>query len=203
MQVVSSTGSTTLSAAITTTGQTAISVIAPNLAVGVVIQVDSELMQITAMTGLNLTVTRGFNGTSAATHANNATVTIMAGVYVGPLLNSSTAMPSTSLAMTYAQIRVDGTVLGGGTTAFTTDSWGTATLFISLAAGQHRVEVQTGTTLPWCEPCLYVGPVGRRPWQTRDWPCRFPATLRRRTAARRSPQTCPRPSAPPRSSARS
>ena len=59
MQVVPSTGSTQLSAAITTTGQTAISVIsAVNLAVGVVIQVDSELMQITALTGLNLTVTR-------------------------------------------------------------------------------------------------------------------------------------------------
>ena len=161
MQVVSSTGTTTLTAAITTTGATAVSVAsAQNLAVGVVIQVDTELMQITSLAGLNLTVTRGFNGTAAATHLNAATVTIMAGITIGPLLNSTTALPATALAVTFAQIRIDGAALAGSGTAVTTDTWGEATLFMALAAGQHRVTVQTTTTLPWCEPCYYVGAVG-------------------------------------------
>ena len=92
MQVVSSTGSTTLTAAITTTGQTAISLAnSQNMAAGVVIQVQTELMQITAIAGLNLTVTRGFNGTAAATHTSGTTVTIMAAIAMGTLLNSTTA----------------------------------------------------------------------------------------------------------------
>ena len=161
MQVVSNTGSTTLTAAITTTGQTAISVAAgQNLAAGGVIQVDSELMQISSITGLNLVVTRAFAGTSAATHSNAATVTIMAAIEIGPILSSTTALPATSLAITYAQIRVDLTALSGSGTCVTTDAWGTAVLYLSLAAGAHVVDVQTSTTIPWREPCFYVGPVG-------------------------------------------
>jgi hypothetical protein len=161
MQVVSSTGTTTLTAAITTTGQTAISVAASqNLAAGVVIQIDSELLQITSVTGLNLVVTRAFNGTSAATHLNAATVTILAGIKL-KLLDSTTAQPKTSFAVAFNQIRIDGTVLSGGSsTACTTDSWGSAWLFLSLSGGPHDIDCQTTSTLPFSEPCFYVGPIG-------------------------------------------
>ena len=162
MQIVSSTGQTTLTAAIASTGATSLSVASGvNLAAGVVIQIDSELMQITVVSGLNLTVTRGFNSTAAATHSNAATVTIMAGIAVGTLLDSTTAAAKTSFAVAFNQIRIDGTVVsGGGATALTTDSWGSGMLFMSLSAGSHRVEVQTASTLPWCEPAFYVGPLG-------------------------------------------
>ena len=161
MQVVSSTGTTTLTAAITTTGQTAISVAASqNLAAGVVIQIDSELLQITSVTGLNLVVTRAFNGTSAATHLNAATVTILAGIKL-KLLDSTTAQPKTSFAVAFNQIRIDGTVLSGGSsTACTTDSWGSGWLFLSLSGGPHDIDCQTTSTLPFSEPCFYVGPIG-------------------------------------------
>jgi len=66
---------TTLTTAITTTTQTAITVASTGTATDDYIQVDSEIMQITAGGGTtNLTVTRGQLGTTAATHANGATV---------------------------------------------------------------------------------------------------------------------------------
>ena len=161
MQVVSSTGTTTLTAAITNSA-TAVSVASGvNLAPGVVIQVGTELMQITAQSGLNLTVTRGYNGTTAAGASSGAAVTIMAGVRIGTLMNSTTLAAAASLAVTFAQIRIDGSVLSGSGTACTTDSWGKAWLFTSLTAGPHSIECQTSTTLPWDEPCFYVGSIGQ------------------------------------------
>jgi hypothetical protein len=44
--------------------------------VGDVIQIDSELMCVTAITALTLTVIRDFNGSTAATHATTSTITI-------------------------------------------------------------------------------------------------------------------------------
>ena len=160
MQVVSNTGATTLTASLTSIATAVAVAQGQNLAVGGVILVDSELMQITAVNGLNLTVTRGFAGTSAATHSSAATVTIMAAAAIGPILSSTTALPVPSLAITYSQIRIDGTALTGSGTAVTTDAWGTAILYQTLSAGAHVVDVQTSSTIPWREPCLYVGPVG-------------------------------------------
>jgi hypothetical protein len=67
---------TTLSAAITSTGATSISVSSgTKLANSDYIQVDSEVMQISSGGGTtSLTVTRGVLGTSAATHSQGATV---------------------------------------------------------------------------------------------------------------------------------
>ena len=48
-----------------------------DFAVGQTVLVDSEQMLVTAISGNNLTVARGLNGTTAATHADNTTVTIL------------------------------------------------------------------------------------------------------------------------------
>lgn len=69
---------TTLSAAITTTNATSISATSgANVVNGTVIQIDSEQMYVVSGAGTTtLTVQRGWNGTTAATHLNGATVTL-------------------------------------------------------------------------------------------------------------------------------
>lgn len=49
----------------------------PRFQVGQIIKIDNELLQVTAISGNNLTVTRGFGGTSAASHSDASTVIIM------------------------------------------------------------------------------------------------------------------------------
>lgn len=64
---------TTLSAAITTTTATSATVTsATGITAPSYIQVDSEIMKVTAVAGTTLTVTRGQDGTAAATHLNGA-----------------------------------------------------------------------------------------------------------------------------------
>lgn len=71
--------STTLAAAITTTGQTSIQVTSAAGFPGsgnYCFQVDGEVILVTAGQGTTTwTVTRGYNGSTATTHANGATVT--------------------------------------------------------------------------------------------------------------------------------
>lgn len=71
--------STTLSAAITTTGATSISVTSATGFPGsgnYTIQIDSEVLLVTGGQGTTTwTVTRGYNGSAAATHSNGETVT--------------------------------------------------------------------------------------------------------------------------------
>lgn len=43
---------------------------------GAVIEIDSELMYVTGRTGTTVSVLRGFRGTTAATHADNAIITV-------------------------------------------------------------------------------------------------------------------------------
>lgn len=68
---------TTLSAAITGTGDTTCTVtsVTGAPAVNFRIKIDDELMLVTGVSSLTLTITRGIEGTSAATHSNGATVT--------------------------------------------------------------------------------------------------------------------------------
>ncbi|MFF4403606.1 hypothetical protein [Streptomyces sp. NPDC001404] len=73
-------GSTTLSAAITTTGATSMTVTSaaafPSSGT-YYIQIDSEVIAVTAGQGTTTwTITRGANGSTAATHSNGATVTL-------------------------------------------------------------------------------------------------------------------------------
>ena len=71
--------STTLSAAITTTGQTSITVTSASGFPGsgnYQIQIDGEVLTVTGGQGTTTwTVTRGQNGSAAATHSNGATIT--------------------------------------------------------------------------------------------------------------------------------
>jgi hypothetical protein len=75
--------SSTLGANITSTSQTAITFSSASSATndpifaGVVIQIDSEIMMIQSAYGALITVWRGANGTTAATHAAGATITIL------------------------------------------------------------------------------------------------------------------------------
>ena len=48
-----------------------------DFAVGQTVLVDSEQLLVTAISGNSLTVTRGLNGTTAATHTDNSTVSIL------------------------------------------------------------------------------------------------------------------------------
>ena len=66
---------TTLNAAITSTSATTVGVTASGLPVGTILTVGSEQMLVTASNGTSYTVTRGVNGTTAATASNGATVT--------------------------------------------------------------------------------------------------------------------------------
>src|SRR6185369_14862517 len=74
------TNNTTLSAAITTVSQSPITVVSNtgyihNPSISFLIEIDTELMLVTAgQAGTSWTVTRGVNGTTAATHAIGATV---------------------------------------------------------------------------------------------------------------------------------
>ena len=76
---VSACAATTLSAAITSTGQTSISVTSGSSFGNTnEIRIDNEYMEITAGGGTNTwTVTRGYGGTSAATHLNGAPVSLV------------------------------------------------------------------------------------------------------------------------------
>lgn len=106
--------STTLSAAITTTGATSISVTSASGFPGsgnYAIQIDSEVLLVTGGQGTTTwTVTRGYNGSAAATHSNGATVTggnppgssavtngdlFMHASYTGLALNSGDALQGT------------------------------------------------------------------------------------------------------------
>lgn len=66
---------TTLSAAISSTTTTSITVTsAASCAVGQTLRIDSEQVYVTALSGTTLTVVRGVNGTTAATHLISADV---------------------------------------------------------------------------------------------------------------------------------
>jgi len=128
-------GSTTLGAAITTTSATSITVsLATSFpAVPFVIQVDSEQMNVTAESGAGnktWTVTRGYNSTTAATHATAAPVN-----QVSVSVASASAFPGSG---SYG-IQIDGeqmTVTSGqGTTAWLVTRGVGSTQALSHASG--------------------------------------------------------------------
>lgn len=70
--------STTLSAAITTTSQTTANLNSTNnIGVGDVLLVDSEKVHITNVVSGTITMVRGYQGTTAATHANGAAIGVV------------------------------------------------------------------------------------------------------------------------------
>jgi len=67
---------TTLAAAITTTGETSITVTSETSfpAVDFIISIDTECLLVTNVSTTTWTVTRGYEGSTAATHLNGATI---------------------------------------------------------------------------------------------------------------------------------
>jgi hypothetical protein len=114
---------TTLSAAITTVGQTAISVTSgANIANGNQIMIGIEVLLVTAGGGTTaLTVQRGYNGTTAATHIIGTTVntgfptvggTLTTGLSVTSATNSSVSITPNPSWATTAWTRVEGLGFG-------------------------------------------------------------------------------------------
>lgn len=132
---------TTLSAPITTTGATTISITSgTGIANNTTIQIDNEQDLVVSGGGTGtLTVIRGVNGTTAATHLNGATVSLV------------------SYQITYQQYGPDDS----------STSVGTVTPFGQMAPGQHQVQVffidrQGGITTP-CPPVKFVANGGQYP----------------------------------------
>lgn len=67
----------TLGAAISSSGATSITVTTAVFQPGHVIKIDSEYLWVSAVSGTTLTVTRGFYGSTAATHSNGAAIDIV------------------------------------------------------------------------------------------------------------------------------
>jgi hypothetical protein len=98
---------TTLSAAITSTSATTLTVTsaagAPS--VNFRIKIDTEYMLVTNVSGTTFTVTRGIEGSAAATHSNGALVTHVltaAGLVQGITDRTSVAPPVNAGALVYA-----------------------------------------------------------------------------------------------------
>ena len=140
---------TTLSAAITTTTATSISVTSgTNIANGGQIMVGTEVMYVSAGGGTSsLTVVRGYNGTTAATHTNGSTVNtgfptaggiLTTGLSVTSATTSSVSITPNPSWATTAWTRVEG--LGFGALAMIVSGTG---------AGQQReiTSVSSGGTI--------------------------------------------------------
>ena len=67
----------TLGAAISSSGATSITVTTAVFQPGHVIKIDSEYLWVSAVSGTTLTVTRGFYGSTAATHSNGAAIDLV------------------------------------------------------------------------------------------------------------------------------
>ena len=72
--------------------------------VGDVIQVDSELMNVTAISTNDLTVVRAFSGSSAATHATDATINIRYRARIEGATASASTMTEVTTGVNYSMI---------------------------------------------------------------------------------------------------
>lgn len=126
---------TTLSAGITTTTGTSVSVTsATGIAPGNYIQVDSEIMDITAISGTTSTVTRGQLGTTAATHTNGDTVQEIEDWLFLSVAANGNAKNSGGTTLCTGSCLYNYSVLGAGTT-------GTATAGITASGGTSGIIV--------------------------------------------------------------
>lgn len=96
-----------LGAAVTSTTQTTVTLASGAgwaVLVGDVVQVDSEYMWVSGRSGDNLTVTRGFWGSTAATHASTATVTRVTNANLEGSVNLTTGASVPTQNYNYTQI---------------------------------------------------------------------------------------------------
>jgi hypothetical protein len=139
--------STTLSAAITSTSATSITVTsASNIVNGTIILVGSERMLVTGVAGTTLTVTRGYNGTTAATALINAAVTGT----TNEAFNLTGLNPSTL----YSVIWGDAGTQGAITTASVNNKARTGTFATLTTAAAHGFVVGQTVTIAGVDAAL-------------------------------------------------
>ena len=140
--------STTLSAAITSTSATSITVTSASKIVnGTVLVVSgSEQMLVTGVSGTTLTVTRGYNGTTAVTHLINATVTGT----TNEVFNLTGLNPSTL----YSIIWGDSGAQGAVTTASVNNKARTGTYVTLTTAAAHNFIVGQTITIAGVDAAL-------------------------------------------------
>ena len=139
--------STTLSAAITSTSATSITVTSASKIVnGTIIVVGSEQMLVTGVAGTTLTVTRGYNGTTAATALINAAVTGT----TNEAFNLTGLNPSTL----YSVIWCDAGAQGSVTTASVNNKARTGTFVTLTTAAAHNFIVGQTVTIAGVDAAL-------------------------------------------------
>lgn len=138
---------TTLSAAITSTTSTSVSVASTTgMATGDYIQIGSEIMHITTLAN-PLTVTRGQLGTTAATHSNGAAVQdVQDWLFVSVEANGSATGCTGACLYNYS-------VLGAGAT-------GTATAGIAATGGTSGIIVDNESTTQTGAEQIYYSTLG-------------------------------------------
>ena len=180
MQLVPSLQTTTLTAAINGTVTSIPVASAANIIVGCNVKIDTELLNVTGISGNSLTVTRNYlNPPPGVAHTNGATVTILPVIRIGPLVSASTQLPITG-AVPFTAIYIDqktldplgvfgnaiGTLSTGGLTG--TPGSGIVGLISSPGEGYHKVDVCVSGALPWSDD-YFLGPL-----PVKDPPYSFP-----------------------------
>ncbi len=133
-ELLANNAQTTLSAAITTTGATTLTVTSASAfpATGTFrVLVDSELMSVTGVSGTTFTVTRGVEGTSAATHTSGATISQV--ITAAGLLAAGAASNAQTAALS-SDYTVTGTMANAGLSVSLPEA-GTYFLLATVRAG--------------------------------------------------------------------
>ena len=152
-------GTTTLSAAITSTSATSCTVTAAsalygaaqallaNPLVGDWIQIDSEVMKVTAVSTNTLTITRGQLGTTAATHLINATVTNISNVSTTDWVTASSTTITSATAFFSANLVGNIVYVAGGTGSITAGWYQVTAAGTSVALTTITVDRSTGLSV--------------------------------------------------------
>ncbi|MEI6400308.1 MAG: peptidoglycan-binding domain-containing protein [bacterium] len=119
--VLATTNSTTLSTSAGSATATISLTSATGVAAGSILLIDSEQILVTTYSSASsVNVTRGYNGTTAATHSNGATVSVMNGVAYFTGLNlsvpNSTAGVNVDVYPTYSSVGTNGVTSGSSST---------------------------------------------------------------------------------------
>jgi hypothetical protein len=144
---------TALSAAITTTTTTTIQVTSgTNIATNDFLQIDSEIMQVSSVVGTTLTVTRGVQGTTAATHANGAPTQDIKDWLFTAVAGGASGSATTAAGCTGACV-FNYQVMGAGTT-------GNPTAGLNSTGGTSGIIIDTSSTAINGDEEIYYTPLG-------------------------------------------
>lgn len=128
-----------------------------NVAINSYIQIENEILQVTAISGNNLTVTRGQLGTTAATHADATAVTKLIVTVSATQLNETTVTgitPPLIKNLNYYETSVEGAANNWAWAARTPGTYGNSLKIVMTDAGADQVLNLQGpsTGLEWAFP---------------------------------------------------